>query len=44
MRPNPDAPLGCFIAWFLLVALVSLAWIGALIWLVLAVVDYLGRH
>jgi hypothetical protein len=33
-----------FTAWFVFVALLSVAWVAVLIWLVVTVIGWLGRH
>lgn len=43
-RPDDDFPGGFFTVWFWVVALLAAVWIGALVWLIISVIGWVGRH
>lgn len=44
IRPKDDAPWGCLLLWIGFVLVANAAWIGVLIWLVITLIHWLGRH
>jgi len=39
-----DWPVGCVVAFFVFAILVNLGWISLLAWLVIEVIQWIGRH
>lgn len=43
-RSREDWPLGLVVAFFAFVATANLAWIGLVVWLIIAAIQWLGRN
>lgn len=44
MSRDSDPGDGCFLGGFFVIVVLNALWIGALVWLIVAVIDWLGRH